>query len=43
MKLVKMILTVTVLAIVGGILYLGVADVSVPQKTVTEDVTPPAQ
>lgn len=37
MKLVKLLLAIILLLIVGGILYLGMADVKIEQKPVTVD------
>lgn len=40
MKFFKTLLALIILALVAGGLYLGMADINVPQQTVTKDVTP---
>ncbi len=42
MKLVKTVLALFILALIGGGIYLGVADITVPQQTVTKEVSPSA-
>ena len=41
MKILGMLAAVLVLAIIGGVVYLGVAHVNVDQTTVTKTITPP--
>ena len=40
MKLVKTLLALIILAALGGGIYLGTADIEIPQKTITVEVTP---
>lgn len=39
MKIFAIFLALLVIAFVGGVIYLGIADVSVPQTTLTKDVS----
>ncbi|MBP9868112.1 MAG: hypothetical protein KBC88_04190 [Alphaproteobacteria bacterium] len=39
MKIFGIFLALLVIALTGGVIYLGIADVSVPQTTVTKDVS----
>lgn len=39
MKIFGIFLALLVIALIGGVIYLGIADVSVPQTTVTKDVS----
>ncbi|MDY0028519.1 MAG: hypothetical protein RBR86_01110 [Pseudobdellovibrionaceae bacterium] len=40
MKLLKTLLALIILAALGGGIYLGTADIEIPQKTITVEVTP---
>ncbi len=39
MKIFGIFLALLVIALTGGVIYLGITDVSVPQTTVTKDVS----
>ncbi|HNQ92523.1 MAG TPA: hypothetical protein PKI93_06280 [Alphaproteobacteria bacterium] len=43
MKFLGTLLAIIIFLAVGGGIYLGVADISIPQKTVTQDITPAGQ
>ncbi|MDD3019987.1 MAG: hypothetical protein PHX61_03280 [Alphaproteobacteria bacterium] len=42
MKFIKTVLAMLILALIAGGIYLGVADITVPQQTVTKEVSPSA-
>ncbi|HRK97202.1 MAG: hypothetical protein KDJ26_03630 [Alphaproteobacteria bacterium] len=40
MKLIKTFFALVILAIIASGIYLGAADITIPQKTITKEVTP---